>query len=410
MKKLEMIAGLDIGNGYVKGKYRGTDGDIIVDIPSCIAGVSTKPSTFDNVDTDTMNNLFNTMVLSMKSPLVTDDRYFHFGIGAINTGRNLLEFDISDANLSKAQQELSYMLVLASVAGGALQNYVKTNGALPTDILHVDSTIALALPIDEYLSYRDYFANQLKSAKHEVSFVNFEQTVHMTISFETVSVLPEGVSAQYAIAALDAPVLQAMLDESKTPGDTSLDGITASDIKECVNIVGIDIGEGTTNFPVISEGKFNSVASATIQQGFGAVIEQSLKPISLAKIPFNSRKSVANFLQTKETVLNRTRKATVHEIIEQESVDLVNEIVKGISSILSSGNSEIIYVYGGGATPLENVLKPKLIEKAKGFAGGSAFPILYMDSSFARNLNRVGLYNVATSDYEAKLSAKTVTE
>lgn len=407
MTKRTVIAGLDIGNGYVKGRFLGANVQPLnIDAPSCVAGLVSGLAVPDVVSDDYIENIFNRMVCQTKSALVSDNRYFIFGTDAIGSGHQPIEFDIADANLSKAQQELSSVLVLGSVAGAALKNYWLEFGALPTEVLHVDATVALALPIDEYMEYRDLFAQKFMQSEHEVTICNFEKNIHVMIHFEDVCVLPEGVSAQYAIVNKGKDFIQALLEDVRSRDVDAMAGITADDVMACTNTCGIDIGEGTVNLPVISNGRFNPIASATIQRGYGSVIEQSLPSINKANMPWDTRKAVADFLQQPVTAFNKKKKTTVVDILNAESVDLVNNIIKEVSRILRSGTTEVIYVYGGGATPMKEALYDKLIEKTRNFSGGDAYPILYLDSSYSRNLNREGLYNVALDNYSAKHNQK----
>lgn len=399
-----IITGLDIGNGYVKGRFQGINkAPLNIDIPSCAVGLVSGPSVPDIPSDEYISDIFNKMICQIKSQLITDNRYFIFGSGAIGANRSLIEFDIADANLSKSQQELSSILVLGTVAGEALRNYWDEHKSLPRD-LEVDAQVALALPIDEFKLHRDIFANQFTSYSHEVTICNFEQNVHITINFKGVTVLPEGVSAQYAISSKGDAFVQALLDDVRSHDKNALLNVTAKDVANCVNTCGIDIGEGTVNFPVITEGRFNSIASTTIQRGYGTVIEQSIPSINKANMPYDTRKAIANFLQLPVNAFNRHKKSTIEDIINAEAVDLVNNIIREVSRILRGGGVEVIYVYGGGATPMKNALYDELIEKTRSFAGGDAFPILYLDSSYARNLNREGLYGVALSDYESSVA------
>lgn len=51
--------------------------------------------------------------------------------------------------------------------------------------------------------------------------------------------------------------------------------------------------------------------------------------------------------------------------------------------------TEVVYVYGGGSGPLKEQLYPAL----RAVAGD--VPVLYLDSSYSRHLNREGLYLAA---------------
>lgn len=406
-----VIAGLDIGNGYVKGRFQDwNEKSLNIDAPSCVTGMPMPPS-LSEMPEHVMGDIFNNMVCQINSPIVSGTRYYAFGSKAIASGRSLIEFDIAAASLSKADQELSSILVLGSVAGAALKNFWDATGKLPSDVLNINACIALALPIDEYKDRRDAFAQKFLSSDHEVIVRNFEQTVIVRIHFIKVSVLAEGVSAQFAISSKGEAFAQALLDDVRSHDANALEGITAQDVCTCCNTCGIDIGEGTVNFPVISLNsngapQFNSLVSKTIQKGYGTVLEQSLPAIRSANMPYNTRKSLANFLQSNVTALNRGKMAMAKDIVNAEAESLADDIVREISGILGSGVVEIIYVYGGGATPMKSVLYDMLVEKTKSFAGGDAFPVLYLDSYYSRNLNREGLYQVAVDDYNYCMSQR----
>lgn len=410
-KPKTIISGLDIGNGYVKGRYKGDfNKSSDVDIPSCVAGLVNRPALPQAPET-IMGDLFNNMICSIKSPIVAGSKYYAFGTTAISSGRSLLEFDIAAASLSKAEQPLSSILVLGCIAGAAVRDYWAVNNTLPVDVLDVDTYTALALPIDEYKEHRDAFAKKFTDCVHEVTLCNFEQSVVVRITFKHVSVLAEGVSAQFAISSKGEQFSQALLDDVRSSDPNALAGITAADVAGCCNTCGIDIGEGTVNFPVISLGQngvpqFNSLASRTIQKGFGTVLEQALPAIQSANMPYNTRKALANFLQSPVTAFNQKKMNTARDIVNAEAESLADDIGLEISKILTSGMIEIIYVYGGGASPMKDVLYNALVEKTKSFSGGDALPILYLDSFYSRNLNREGLFQVATEDYNYFVSTK----
>ena len=293
---MELVTGLDIGNGYVKGKFCGVGGTAVnVDIPSCVAGIVSPPSLPDNVSPEYIGDIFNRMICQIQSPLVRDTRYFNFGTGAIATGRSLLQFDIADSSSSKAIQPLSSILMLGIAAGEALRNYYDENKCLPAEILRAEVQAAVALPIDEYMTYRDVFSNQFMNVEHEVTICNFEVPVHVRLTFSGVHVMPEGVSAQYAITSKGEAFIQALLDDVRDHDPNALPGITARDVLSCENTCGIDIGEGTVNFPVIKDGKFNAIASSTLKQGYGTVLEQAVPRVLKANMPYDTRKVLADF-------------------------------------------------------------------------------------------------------------------
>lgn len=399
MSKIKIFAGLDIGNGYVKGATKTNDADNInVDIPSCVASVA-NPTDLAAIDVSAeIEDIFNRANMTFDSPLVTGifaTTRSYLGRRGVESGKPIAAFDI-DSHISKAEQPLSAVLVLSIIASAALQNYYRTNKALPTETLQVESKMALALPITEFKSHRDRFSEGFMKSSHIVCFHNFETPVRVEIKFEKVSVLAEGASAQVAIVSKGEKFMDALLKDVRSNG-IKLEGITAKDIIEATGTLGIDIGEGTVNFPVFTGTRFNTDFSANITKGYGTVLESSLAPLQAANNVFHDRKSLSEFLQTQPSALKRHKYDSAMAVVNAESMTLVDAIVKEFTRILNKANGqiEVVYVYGGGASPLREQLYPALIQAAKSFSAGDEFPIMYLDSRYSRFLNREGLFQLA---------------
>ena len=394
---IKMIAGLDIGNGYVKGSVQ-TDSMSSIDIPSGVAYVT---STHDikvpeNEADEVISDIYNQMDLSFETPLIDDMTRRIFGRRGLQSGMSVEEFDVY-SHISKAKQPLSAILTLGCIAGKAVQDYWLKNRKLPDSILKVEvAEIALALPIGEYKKYRKAYADGYKSVTHFVEMHNFEKSVKIEISFSDVQVIAEGASAHYAITAKGEELMNAMLSDVRRMG-VKLEGITAKDVLEAKNTVGVDIGEGTVNFPVFQNGKFNPDASITFDKGYGAVLNSALERLQDQGYPFNSRKEMQDFLSETPSALNKRRYKMIEDVVIEEITAFVNEVAMQFSKIMNRVGSytEVVYVYGGGATPVRNELYPALVEKASFGNGDVLYPILYLDSRYSRYLNREGLFVMA---------------
>jgi len=400
MEKINIIAGLDIGNGYVKGATQtGTAENVNIDIPSCVATVA-NPTDLAVVDVASeIEDIFNRANVTFDSPLVTgifSTTRCYLGRRGVESGKSIMAFDI-ESHVSKAEQPLSAVLALSVIASAALQYYYRTNKKLPTETIQVSAKTALALPITEFKTYRDRFAEGFMKATHIVCFHNFETPVRVEIKFEKVPVLAEGASAQVAIVSKGEPFMNALLKDVRSNG-IKLDGIVASDILEATGTLGIDIGEGTVNFPVFTGTMFNTDFSSNIAKGYGTVLENSLAPLQAANNVFHDRKSLSEFLQTKPSTLKKRKFDSAMSVVNAESMMLVDAIVKEFTRILNKANGqiEVVYVYGGGASPLREQLYPALIQAAKSFSAGDEFPIMYLDSRYSRFLNREGLFQLAS--------------
>lgn len=415
MSRLNIVAGLDIGNGYVKGQARGLSGrPTNIDLPSGVAivrstsDIKVKP---DGIQS-TMDNIYNRMEASFSSPMISKPDRRLFGFRGLESGKGLDEFDVN-STASKAVDELSPVLVLGVVAAKALQDVWERDHAIPKDIVDVSVRLGLALPILEYKDYRKEYASRYMQADHMVTIHNFEDLVRVRIHVEDVQVLAEGESAQYAISLMGEPLMEAMLQDARNHGD-HLDGITAKDVLAAKNTLSIDIGEGTVNFPVFRDGQFNPDASATYKRGYGNVLANVLTRVRAAGIPFASRKALADFLESEPSALVKGRYDKVQNIVNEECEDFAEEVIQEFTKIMSSVGSyvEVVYVYGGGASHVKPALHARLIEESRNFGGADvSYPILYLDSKYSRNLNRNGLYMVcdtlakANDEEKAKAAA-----
>ena len=176
------------------------------------------------------------------------------------------------------------------------------------------------------------------------------------------------------------------------------EGITAQDILQAQNTVGVDIGEGTTNFPVFLDGKFNPDSSATFNKGYGTVLEQARERIQASGLPgFNSRKALSDFLQREPSRMQQARYNRVMQIVDEEIEGFCMEITQEFRKVISRVGSyvEVVYIYGGGASPVKPSLYPALLKAAQSMGGDDMmYPILYLDSRYSRYLNEEGLYLV----------------
>lgn len=410
VKEMKMIAGLDIGNGYVKG-LASINGSQSVGI-DFLSGTSLRTSTHDvktpfgEID-KMMPDIFNNLDISFDSKAVENHVPRLFGTRGVSSGGSFEEFDVSGSTC-KAQQDLSAVLILGCLAGRALQEYWNTNKALPSDTIKVRCVeLAVALPITDYKDYRRVYAERFTGTSHMISIHNFETVVRVEILIDDVQVLAEGASAQYAIASKGLDFMDAMLADLRAHGER-LEGITSADILGSGNTLSVDIGEGTVNFPVFQSSRFNPDASRSFNHGYGNVLEASLDRLKRMNIQYSSRKSLTNALLTPVNSMNRMRLQKVREVVDSEIRGFVMEVVNEFKKVMQASGSyvEVIYVYGGGATAVKDVLYPQLIETSKSYGGSDiAFPILYLDNRYARHLNREGLYLIASQVATAKGTA-----
>lgn len=393
------IAGLDLGNGYVKSNIDG----VVRVFPSVAVkqwspGVQT-PVSGDDLDYF-MKDIVNQMDLSFSSPLVQYTERRLFGERALKSGLNLEEFDVF-SRTGKAKVDLSGVLGLAAIAADRLQKYYDEFKSLPKIgelTAHVD--LATALPISEYrqdaAQYKEKYRNGGKP--HVVTFHNFAEPIRVNLIFDHVYVANEGESAQYGLMFAKEPFLEMIRREAvKRFPNGELDGISGKDLVGAKNTLGIDIGEGTIDFAVFTGGRFNSDASSTMNQGYGNVLETTLELLQGEGHPYKSRKELSEFIHSEPSPFTKKKWSHVKDVNQTQENRFGDVVSAEVSKVFSrvGGFIEVIFVFGGGATPLEWSLFQKLQERISEFGKDNLLPIVYLDSKFSRFLNVQGLYQVA---------------
>lgn len=414
-KTIQLTGGIDVGNGYVKGVIRGeVHGKEVfdtIDLPSAVVSTSRSTPKVPEADSDAFkivveDDFYNRVAASFTTPLIGHSDLRTFGRAALSTpGSKFTQFEVVGSR-SKADQELSSVLVLGVFAAKALRDYVREHGALPDRELRATVRAGLALPIAEYVQRRSAYAAQFVGllgaadpTVHLVTVKNFSTPVTVRLQFEDVQVLPEGASAQFAITDKGAPLAQALLDDLRAsdPEEAArLQGVTAELLVGVRNTVGVDVGEGTVNFPVFTDGAFNSEAGSTLDQGYGTALTNALDRMSTSgdkDLRFKNRKALADFLQQEPSVFLQGRFDRAKGYVDEEAEYLAEEIGARFEDVLAEvgGTTEVVYVYGGGSGPIKEILRP-VLQKA---AGG--IPVLYLDAAYSRHLNREGLYLAASA-------------
>lgn len=405
-----IVAGLDIGNGYVKGLVKNMETDpkaMQVDMPSA-SSIITNSNDVRITDSANiqrvMDDIFNEAECSIESPLIGNNQtHTYIGKRAVKAGKSIQEFNLCDSRHSKSENELSSRLVFSILAAKVLKDYYTANNALPTEPLSADITLALALPIAEFKARRDTVITEYKGSSHTVTIYNFENDIVVKLNIVDVQVAPEGASAHLAIVSKGPAFMNKLIEDMESRGLKMPKGITASDVVGAGGIVGIDIGEGTVNFPIYNEFVFNPDISSTLNKGYGSVLDEAATNLARDGRPEGaSRKVLSEFIETaKNKPMKRAQYNTVMQRVDPEIDIFAEEIISHFISVLDRAGAfiEVVYVYGGGATPVKEVLYPRLIKAIQNCFGEDSFvPVLYLDSSYSRYLNRDGLFLIGSRD------------
>lgn len=400
---MTLVGGVDIGNGYTKGVVRG---DLVratdeVDLPSGVKSVTRPAPKTPQPDSAAAElaggDFYNALDASFASPLVGNEHRRIFGRAGLQAeGSRYIEFNLAGEQ-PKANQELSKVLVLGVFAAKAVKDWVAAHdGALPDREITAVVHAGLALPISEYVAEHKGYPLRFTQSPHLVTVKNFETPVRVRLVFASVAVLPEGASAQFAINDKGLPLFELLLADLRSRG-IELPGVEPRHLYEAKHTVGVDIGEGTVNYPVFSQspatgkGEFNGAASATLGVGYGSVLLNAMASMEgRSDFSYGSRKELSEFLQHTPSPLLRARYEATREFVDEEVADFCEQVVDRLEEVLgNAGPTEVVYVYGGGSGPVKDALYPAILERIK------HVPVCYLDSEYSRHLNREGLYLAA---------------
>ena len=87
----------------------------------------------------------------------------------------------------------------------------------------------------------------------------------------------------------------------------------------------------------------------------------------------------------------------MHTYVDREIEFFARAASDQFGRVLSvvGATAEVVFVFGGGSGPVKNALYPLLLSKVAEMNSEDAMPVLYLDASYSRSLNREGLYSIA---------------
>lgn len=394
---LKLNVANDLGYGSVKAKVEDTN----IHFPSVIAIQReqdlNKPVEFNsNQEKLTyLEGMINHMDVTISSSAVKTQGRFLVGNAAIKSSLPLKAFDVNDFT-GKSDNDLAIILTLSMIAAQRISLAVK-NGEDLSDQLSTEINMTTALPVSEGKKNGiiNNYVNKYIGSKHTVVFHNFKDPITVSLSFKNVYVALEGEVAQLYLKNSDIK-LQGLIkqDFSKNYPELAND-IKVSDLVKIDNLLGIDIGEGTTDLVVIKEGHANAVASTSLPTGYGNALQDAIDVLQTENMNFEARSQLQDYLAQEVSLLAKRMQTKVRQIVFEQLEPFADKIVTAASKTMrkAGANVEVLYVYGGGSIPMleQTELRQKLAQKMKDFSGGIDVPVIWIDKSYAQILNEKGL-------------------
>ena len=386
----------DLGYGSVKANIDGED----IKFPSVIASERPQdiqaPTEFDTKEEQNayMKDFLNNMDVSVSSNSVKISGRFLVGNAAVDSGLPIRSFDVNDYT-GKSKTDLAIILTLSMIAGKKVQEAYAAGQDLK-EALKVKVNMATALPVSEgkVNNAKETYKERYIGSTHTVTFHNFKDPITVTIEFNKVFIALEGETAQVLISSDYEGLTKTIKEDFDKNYPELKDEIKATDLIKSRNVLGIDIGEGTTDVVAIINGKANSAASASLPQGYGNVLQDAVRVLQDQQMNFEERSQLQNFLSEKVSPLRRARQEKARQVVYSQIEPLADKIIDTVSQTMRiAKDTELVYVYGGGSIPMmnESNLREELNEKLKSFSGGYDVPVVWINKKYAQYLNELGL-------------------
>ena len=387
----------DLGYGSVKAKVNDTK----IHFPSVLALQReqdiAKPVEFDSEKEKLsyLSDMINHMDITVSSSAVKTQGRFLLGTAAVKSSLPMRAFDVNDFT-GKSDNDLSIILTLGMIAAQRVASAVENDEDL-SEQLNAEVAMTTALPVSEGKKNGivDSYINKYINSKHTVVFHNLKDPITVSLTFNKVYVALEGEVAQLYIQNSDIK-LKGLIkkDFAKNYPELATE-IEVTDLVKIKNLLGIDIGEGTTDLVVIKDGKANAVSSTSLPTGYGNALQDAIDVLQTQNMNFEARSQLQDYLSQDVSPLAKRMQNKVRQTVFEQLAPFADKIVEAASKTMrkAGANVEVLYVYGGGSIPMleQTELRQKLAQKMKDFSGGIDVPVIWIDKSYAQILNEKGL-------------------
>lgn len=394
---VKMNVANDLGYGSVKAKVNDTK----IHFPSVLALQReqdiAKPVEFDSEKEKLsyLSDMINHMDITVSSSAVKTQGRFLLGTAAVKSSLPMRAFDVNDFT-GKSDNDLSIILTLGMIAAQRVALAVENSEDL-SEQLNAEVNMTTALPVSEGKKNGivDSYINKYVNSKHTVVFHNLKDPITVSLTFNKVYVALEGEVAQLYIQNSDIK-LKGLIkkDFAKNYPELATE-IEVTDLVKIRNLLGIDIGEGTTDLVVIKDGKANAVSSTSLPTGYGNALQDAIDVLQTQNMNFEARSQLQNYLSQDVSPLAKRMQNKVRQTVFEQLAPFADKIVEAASKTMrkAGANVEVLYVYGGGSIPMleQTELRQKLAQKMKDFSGGIDVPVIWIDKSYAQILNEKGL-------------------
>ncbi|WP_010278350.1 ParM/StbA family protein [Paenibacillus senegalensis] len=378
--QLHFFVGNDNGN---------SEHDIIIDgkliqQPNVNCAVDKLPWSEEQAPETFIKNLQDQLIVTIDSPAARPGMYY-IGKFALESGELLENMQVGIDH--KCDVDLPIINSLGHIAAAAVQRAYEEEKKVPADPVEVQVDMATALPITQHTDdSSSKFERRFMEGPHHVTVHLGKQRVAVKIVFVYCKAIPEATPVTFA--------LQKDSEGNWREGDIFKEFVETYGLDKKFNgsyfkdkrILHIDIGDGSTEYPITEGNKFLRQFIHGSNHGAGYAIEEALDEFNrLIHLPDSPRQFFSDVIKNPKHKYHARAIKTLRRPLEGQSRQIMQNIRKQLTK--ARNEIDVICVYGGGSILMKNILYPMLKE----LCDEREIQLLYVPSQYAVTMNAHGL-------------------
>ncbi|WP_309122269.1 ParM/StbA family protein [Paenibacillus sp.] len=373
---------------FVGNDNGNSEHDLIIDgkliqQPNVNCAVDELPWSEEQAPESFIKNLQDQLVVTVDSPAARPGMYY-VGKFALESGEVLDNLQIGID--MKCDMDLPIVNTLAQIAAIAVQKAYDEEKKVPEQI-DVEVDMATALPVTQHTDETSAkFERRFMTGTHRVTVHLGIHRVAVKIAFPFAKVVPEATPVIFA--------LQKDAEGNWREGDIFEEFVETYELDKKFNgnyfkekrILHVDIGDGSTEYPVTEGNKFLRQFVHGSHHGTGYAIEEALDEFNrLIHLPDSPRQFFSDVIKNPKHKYHARAIKTLKRPLESQ----VRQIVQNVKRQLTKTRNEIdlICVYGGGSILMRSLLYPRLEE----LCVEREMQLLYIPPTYAVQMNAMGL-------------------
>lgn len=391
----------DGGNGYNKDAID----DHVTKFPSVITPVlpgnpqiQLNPDNYADIKA-LLDDFLDHMDVEVLSKSLHESKRYFIGETANQSGQMVTTFNV-DSNEGKYTSDISLICLFSLIAYSGIKKYFESYHRLPDQALKVEvDKLVTALPIDEIKlpNIREIFSKRFTDNDHIVILKNFKNDIKVNLHIRNASVWPEGLVSQYGLIwspnnpryFRDDSIFDGVVD---VQGDGAVQIKNGRDVQRVGKTLGIDIGDGTTDFYVADGASALPNVNSSLTWGIGNCAARAAQTLYIRHPQFGKINRQKFMDQLQHSRRPAQRKA-FSDLLDEQLVNLGDKIIEQIKTIYRQEDNELdlIVISGGGADLFKKHYEAQLEDSIRNIMPYGAPPILWVAPDYAQTLNLDGL-------------------